>query len=290
LCLICLTPRTVSAATQKISMTPGAVNEVVLPGSVTKGSFEVSDVGQTRFTFHAFVSPYSVIGESYTPDFTPIPGHQSVTSWLQLATAQATLQPNQSATVYYTLTVPRATLPGGYYGVAFAQTQLPSATSHGVTVNERVGCIFYIQVAGPAKQSGKVLSWQTNVLQKPPLVATLRLEDSGSVHYTSDITVTVRDIFGTPKYSFQAEKIILPQTIRKIIITSGSLPGLALLKVNGTATVFRQTDALPTRYVLIMTKTTKLVGVIIAFALIALVVLRYGLRAVRSGRKFKRRP
>jgi hypothetical protein len=285
--LMCLTPHTASADSQKISMTPGAVNEVVLPGSATKGSFEVSDLGQTNFTFHTYVSPYSVIGENYTPDFTPLPGRQNAASWLQLSVAQATLQPNQSATIYYTLSVPKATLPGGYYGVAFAQTQLPSATSRGVIVNERVGCIFYVHVAGPAKQAGSVLSWQTAFLQKPPLQATLRLEDSGSVHYTSHITLTVRDIFGTPKYSYQTEKIILPQTIRRVIITSSSLPGFALLKVNGTATVIGQTKLLPTKYVLIMSKTTRTTLLVIVIVLCIMLVLRLGLRVRRGLRHTK---
>jgi hypothetical protein len=278
-----------SAADETLTLTPSTVKPVIKPGATATGSFQIINQGQGDYPLHVYAAPYSVHNEAYTPDFSPVPGQPDVASWLHFSTAESTVQPGQTLTVNYTLAVPTGTAPGGYYAVAFAQTQTSQA-KQGVVVNERVGEIFYIQVAGPVKQSGKVLSWASPFLQKPPLTANLRLENDGGLDYSSNLHLVVRDLFGHAKYTLNTQKEVLPRTIRRIPDVWTKTPSLGLFKVNGTATILGKTHKLPTKYVLVVSQTIRKVFLVIIIVLIALGVGRFIMRrrAKKHGTKRSR--
>ncbi len=263
----------VSAAPEVLTISPTSIRPDINPGSVKTGSFEAINQGQQGYNVIIYAAPYSVKSENYTPDFLPIPGAPSVASWLHFSQTSATIQPNQTLTIDYTLTVPANTPAGGYYAVAFVETQAPKNVT-GVIVNEQVGEIFYIQVAGPVVQSGKVLSWSSPFLQKPPLTYSLRLENSGGLHYFSNISIIVKDIFNSPKFTLNTQKVVLPQTIRQISDNWTKTPSLGFFKVTGTVTILGHNHKLPTKYVLVMSQTVRYIFVIIGILLVLAVIAR----------------
>jgi hypothetical protein len=266
-------------------MTPTSLDRVIQPGSTYTGSFQIVDQGQSSYTFRVYAAPYSVKGEDYTPDFTPLPNFPDVASWFTFSTTTAQTNPGQSTTVNYTITMPANTSPGGYYAAAFAETRLPPK-ANSVILNERVGEIFYLQAAGPVANKGTLLTWQSSLLQKPPLTATLRLRNSGGVHYRATIKVNVRDLFGHSKYGLKTVKEVLPQTIRRVTIPWNKTPALGIFKVSGTVSFLGQSETLPTKWVLVMSQTVRLVlGIVIALVIV-LVVGRAVLRR-RSAKKPK---
>lgn len=257
----------VSAAPEVLTISPTAIKPVINPGSSKNGSFQAINQGQQSYSVIIYAAPYSVKSEDYTPDFSPVPGAPAVANWLHFSKTSDTIQPGQSLTINYSLTVPSNTPPGGYYAVAFVETQAPK-TASGVIVNEQVGEIFYIQVAGPVKQSGKIISWSSSFFQKPPLKYSLRLENTGGLYYFSNITIVVRDIFNSPKFTLITQKVVLPQTIRRISNTWSKTPSLGFFKVTGTATILGHNQPLPTKYVLVMSKTVRYIFIIVAALLI----------------------
>lgn len=255
--------------TKILTITPSTQKPTVEPGQTIRSSFQIINQGQQTYPVKVYSAPYSVQGEEYTPDFTALPGRPNVTDWLQFGTTASTIKPGETFTVPYTLSVPAGTQPGGYYLVAFVQTE-PSKNGQGVLINERVGEIFYIKVAGEVKQAGKLASWSAPFLQKKPLAADLRLENDGGVHYVSNVRLDVRDVFGNSKYTLSTQKVILPQTIRKIALNWDKAPPFGLFKVTGSATVLDKTQTLQTKYVLVVSPVVRIVlvallGVLIAF-------------------------
>lgn len=275
------------AATEALTMTPTVVRPYIKPGGTYRSNFQVINQGQKSYNVRIYAAPYSVQNENYTPDFQPIPGKPPVEDWLHFSQENGVINPNQTFTVNYTLTIPPGTAPGGYYAVAFAETQSPPTQGRGVVVNEQVGEIFYIQVAGPVKRSGKVLSWMSAFWQKPPLTAALRLENDGGLHYASNIKLQVSDLFGTAKYTLATQKEILPQTIRLIPVSWAGAPSLGLFKVNGSATVNGTTNYLATKWVLIMSTTVRKISLAIGIVLVLLIVV--WLAGVMVGRSKRRR-
>ncbi|HXE10434.1 MAG TPA: hypothetical protein VN554_03350, partial [Verrucomicrobiae bacterium] len=243
-----------AAAPQVLTLTPTSLDRVIQPGTTYNGSFEVLNQGQGGYTFHVYAAPYSVKNEDYTPDFTtPLPGAPNVASWFKFSTANLHVEPGQSSTVNYSITMPANTPPGGYYAAAFAETKLPPK-ANSIVLNERVGEIFYLQAAGPVTQKAALLSWQSGFFQKPPLTSTLRLKNAGSVHYRAAIDVQVQDIFGHNKYKLQTVKEVLPQTIRKVSVSWQKTPSIGLFKVKGSVSLPNQKKTLPTRWVLVMSQ------------------------------------
>lgn len=266
--------------TRILTITPAVQKPVVAPGTSISGNFQIINQGQQGYPVQVYSAPYSVQGEDYTPDFTPLPGRPKVASWLKLAADNGTVKPGHTLNVHYVLTVPAGTQPGGYYAAAFAETQA-GKSKQGVLINERVGEIFYITVSGPVRQSGKLLSWTSPFLQSPPLNAELQLENDGGLHYASTINVTVSDIFGHTKYLLTTQKEVLPQTIRRVSVSWSTAPSLGLFKVSGNVTVVNKTQILSTKYVLVASQTVRTV-----FAAIIAVLLAFGVgRLVLSRRR-----
>jgi len=98
-----------------------------------------------------------------------------------------------------------------------------------------------------------------------------------------------RDLFGGAKYTLSTEKQILPQTIRRIPVTWDKAPTLGLFKIGGTATVLGKSQTLPTKYVLVMSQTIRIVCLVIVCVVILLLVSRYVLRRQAKRPKVSKR-
>jgi hypothetical protein len=244
---------------QSITISPPSIDESIQPGSTTKGSFQIINSGDVEYTFNVYATPYRVTNENYNPAFTAQPGTPNAISWFHFTPSAAQLGARQATIINYSISVPENASAHGYYAVAFAQTQsLPSPIT-GVVTTDRVGEIFFLRVAGHAKQAGRLQSWQANWLQKPPLTAVVRIEDSGAYNFPTTINVQVKNIFGHLAYSYTTTRQILPHTIRRIAIPWTGAPLIGLFKVSGSTNLLGHTAELPTKYVVVMSQTIRLV-------------------------------
>jgi hypothetical protein len=289
ICVLAVAAPTLATPVEGITLTPAGINQVVEPGSLNTGSFQVLNEGSTGYDFHIFVKPYHVNGEDYTPDFTLLPGTTDISDWFQFTVLRDHIDPGQSVDIGYKIVVPPAATPGGYYAVAFAETQQQHAPNS-ILINERVGELFYIQVAGPATEKSSIASWQVAGRQAPPLLSTLRLENAGTTHYYADTQINVRDILGRIKYSYKSHNVILPRTIRKISMVWDKAPPIGLFKVDGNVDFLGNKHPLPGHYVLVMSDTARKVtiGIFILLVLLAMVpIIRRNRRILLKRRKLK---
>jgi len=264
-----------------LSISPTSFDLSVKPGATYQGSIMVLNQGSTEFSYTMYASPYDVTGESYTPVFTPEPDAPTVTKWFRFGTTSSDLKPGGQDTVSYSITVPTGTPAGSYYAVAFAQTAASKDTGT-ITIQKRVGTIFYLRVAGPASLKGNVVSWGAPWLQKYPLTATLRMGNTGTLNYKATVNVTFSDVFGGTKYQFNRVPEILPQKIRKIPIAWEGGAKFGLFKVSGTVEYNGTTSHLATRYVFIASSSMRFVTVAIFVLFVAAVVLMGKRRAARK--------
>lgn len=271
-------------AAQAITITPTSIDKVINPGETLKGQTQVLNQADSPFDYKVYAAPYSVTGEEYDPSFTPIPGATDVASWFKLKAAKTHLEPYSTSALDYTIAVPATTKPGGYYAVIFAETE-SKVEGTGVTTQKRVGTVVYIRVAGDAVEQGAVASWVVPWFQEPNLLQTLRLENTGSVHYTATVRTTIKDLFGNTKLTYAQKRNVLPEKVRKIEIEWEKTPALGVFKVNGTVEIFGKTTPLSTKYVLVMSKEIQR-GLMI---LLALVVLFYLSKKIYRHRKAKKK-
>jgi hypothetical protein len=275
-------PRSAQAA-QAITITPTSIDKTILPGQTISGQTQVLNQADSPFDFKVYAAPYSVTGEEYDPSFTPIPGATEVTDWIQLKAAKSRLEPFSVSSLDYRIAVPADAKPGGYYAVIFAETESKIEGS-GVTTQKRVGTVVYIKVAGDTVERGRVITWEVPWLQKPNMIQTLRIENSGSSHFAATIRTTVKDLFGSTKLSYAQKRNVLPEKIRRVDIIWEKTPPLGIFKVDGSVEILGNTTQLDSKYVFIVSQPIRR-GIMVAVGVITVLILG---RHVYKRRKAKR--
>lgn len=256
-----------------ITMTPSSTELHAAPGASTSSTFTVVNQGTMSYPILLSVAPYHVEGDSYDPQFTPLPGTTDASSWIRFTDpAPSILGKNTTTTLGYTLAVPKDTAPGGYYAVIFAETN-PEAKDGGVTPHNRVGNILYITVDGDVAHKGALQPASPDV---PSVIWGTRTDlgmlvnNTGGVHFVTTAHIRVTSLFGRTLFSGRFERYILPQTQRLITTAWEKLPPVGIYKVSRDATIAGSSQALPTKYIVIIQPWIAIVG---GLALILLVVL-----------------
>ena len=267
-----LVPQHAFADSQTLAVSPTNVQLKLDRGKVSQGSFNIINQGTGTYSFNVYATPYSVKGEDYTPDYVPIAGATNISNWFKFSLKNSTASEGQSINVDYTVTVPSDVLDGGYYAVAFGETNNPKAAV-GVTINERVGMLFFIQVGDNVVKKGSIASFTSKFLQYPPLTSTIRVMNNGSTYFQANYQYTVKDIFGGTKLSLTAQRVILPQTIRKLDLPWKNSPSLGLFKVSGNVNFLGQDHFTGTKYVLVMSRPIRIVSIIVTAVLVILFIV-----------------
>ena len=241
-----------ASANDSITMTPSSTEIHAPPGGTTSGSLNVINPGSSGYGMSLAVAPYRVIGDSYDPQFTELPGTTDASQWLHLeGPLTQNLAAHTLASVDYTLSVPAGTAPGGYYAVIFAETDPPAAT--GVVAHNRVGDILYITVDGPVKQSGTLSAPRLpRIVFRSSLPISVLVSNTGGLHFVTMADIQANSLSGGPPFHASLQRYVLPQTTRLVSTTWQRLPLFGLYKVYRSAVVAGQPQTAPTAEVLII--------------------------------------
>lgn len=238
---------------ESIALSPLKKDYKFDPGTSHADSLTVINDGTVAYSLKVYVSPYSVSGEDYKPDFFTTRKNTDIESWVNLGQKSFRLEPGKSVTVPYTVAVPADATPGGHYGVIFAETQ-PSdgqRDATGVVRKKRVGALLHATVNGDYSMGGTFKEIRTPGLQfSSPLKSELKVENTGSSDFDVETVFAVSDIFGSRKYTDDTKEYrLLPKTERKIQLTWPKSPGFGLYEVTVSAK-FLDKQTTKTSYVL----------------------------------------
>lgn len=232
---------------QNITMSPASTLLSIKPGETVTKKFQILNTGGDAFDIVTSASPYHVSGLEYTPGFTQLPGTSDTASWISINNPQATVGPQKSMDINYTVTVPAGTAPGGYYAVLFAETR-PADTSEmsGVVPRNRVGNILYITVEGPVENGGNVETQSVAGFQyRSSIPVGFTVSNTGGVHFESTLTVSIKGLAGKELYNAKIERFILPQTERSIPINWMPSSPFGIYTITRSAIVAGENKALP---------------------------------------------
>ena len=255
----------VHAANGGITISPTSINHEIAPGASYKTEILVVNQGEIDQNYKIYATPYSVTGDEYKPYFEPVKGALDITKWFSFERTGGPIKVGNQDTIPFTISVPKGTGAGSYYATVFAETS--DAAKSGVVTRKRVGTVVYIRVSGNAVERGSVDSWQVPWLQQDPLHATLKMANTGSVHYEAGIKIKVDDVFGGTKFNYERKPKVLPQKLRSIPVVWEDGAKFGLFKVSGEVKYFDKTAKLPTRYVFIANTPMRIItaGMLIAF-------------------------
>jgi len=268
---------------QNITASPTQIMLSLDPGSSTSSVATVINDGDQAYDFKAYSTPYRVSGEQYDQSFVAAEGTVDTSSWIHLTNKLIHLEPHVTTTVPYTITIPKGTGGGGYYGTIFFETIAQQIAGSGLATRQRVGLVVYLRVNGAVIEHGTVESFTVPFFHTAaPVTAVLRLGNQGNVHYAADVTEHVTDLFGNGKFDLHLEREVLPGTTRRIELTWKAAPSFGLFKVSGVVNMLGRTETLPVRLVLILSPLAIIAALAAVLVLIGLLIWWWrGRRSVR---------
>ena len=251
-----LLPQAVSADAQ-ITLSPTSHRLSVAPGETYDGSLTLINSGDEPMEVRVYPAPYQVADEDYSPVFSKQTSRTQISRWIHLEKDSYRLNAGEQARVPFTITTPSSIPDGGQYAAIFAETSEKQTGS--ITSKKRVGMIVYAESKGRTLKEGSVKLTSPGAVH----LGTSRnfyshLTNSGNTDLTGTFSITVTDMFGKQLFAHSQEKIVLPDTTRKVPVKWAATPGFALAKVNQTITFVDKTTA-SHRWVLFITPLTALV-------------------------------
>lgn len=230
--------RAAESTVESIVLSPATQRLDRLPANTAKqGEFTVLNDGQHGYDFIVYSAPYWVKDIFYTPDFMADRPNADAHKWVSFSQTKWRVEPRQTVTVPYTITVPGNASPGGHYGVVFAEVQPSGAPGEAVARKKRVGMILYANVEGKVDIAGKTDSIEIGWFQNhAPLKATIDVSNSGNIDFEAKQSLTVADVFGRVVAKSEQEVVVLPDQPRRSVLEWKAAPWLGLFKVTVSST------------------------------------------------------
>lgn len=254
-----------SSREERITLSPAVYRPEFKAGDVGASKITIINDGQTDYDVVLYARPFSVTNEAYDPDYTEVNERTQAYQWIQLETTRISLKAGASREVQYEINVPANAASGGHYAVLFAETQ-PAQDGSNVARKKRVGSLIYMTVAGTTIQEGSITTWLTKLLQtKPPLESTLKVKNSGNVHFQADVTAQYSNIFGKKQFELKRELIILPGTTRLITVSWEKPPYFGIFRASGSVKYLDKTEELSSHWVILLPQPV-IIGLVVVVA------------------------
>lgn len=204
-----------------ITMSPVKQRLELEAGQTYDGTFTIYNTGGAGFDFKVYTKPYSIKDENYNQDFENDVAWSQIARWVTFSQTNFHLDPEQSAEISYSITVPDSIPEGSQYAAIFAETK-PEKVSDGsanLNITKRVGMLVYARMPGDTIDSGRVIDHQINSWYRSDKIETsLRIENDGNTDFTADNRMVVKNLFGGKVVYDSGDQPadLLPNTTRKL--------------------------------------------------------------------------
>jgi len=186
----------------------------IAPGTVHGGSLKVTNSTKKTMKVNLTAEEFSVINSQYDYAFSQV---SDVTKWVSFENSEINLSAGETMKVKYTIGVPLAAEPGGYYLSLFATTNTQSQTDNSVNSQQRVASLLYITVSGKVTRVGKLVSLSSPTMVSGKTNWSVLLQNTGTTHYRSRYNVQIVNLFSNEiEASSQGDALVLPGSLRLI--------------------------------------------------------------------------
>lgn len=222
---VIVTPATPAHAAQMqnrgLGISPLRQEVTVKPSESKGGHFTISNLTDKPMIVDLSVQQFSVTDYVYDYKFLAPPKND----WIKLRETSVVLQSGKSQKLYYDVSVPAKTTPGGYYFSLFASTKI---AGEGLPGTVQAASLLYLVV------DGKLV--RTSVLQNDtiPFLVTdnnipykFDVKNTGNVHFSAYFYGQTESLFGKgPEVG--TGHILMPSAVRTVngTIPSPMLPGI----------------------------------------------------------------
>ncbi len=229
LVVILFLTKTASAQTlpaEGLSISPPIIELTLNPSQSYNQSIRLTNPTKNLIEVYPTVMNFGAQGESGEPAFYPATSESakySLANWVKFDQNKIALMPEQVVEWTYRVDVPADVEPGGHYGVVFFGSQPPEpvAKTTQVAISSMVGALILGRTGGEITETGSIEEFSARRFYlKPPIDFTLRVKNSGNVHFKPLGEITIQNLFGSKDTTaVNAEKgNVLPGSTRKFTV------------------------------------------------------------------------
>lgn len=182
-----------------IKVQPALFTQVVNPGDRFSTSITVTNPDPTAKQFTVSVEDISDITSGGKPVFsTSSFPEYGLSSWVTVQNPVLTIPGHGSATVPFTITVPKSAAPGGHYGAIFVTYGATHPLFTGTGIGYQVGSLIDLRISGQANETAQIREFSTDktLYQSPSVTFTASVADTGNVLLRPRGPIDITNMFG----------------------------------------------------------------------------------------------
>ena len=198
-----------------MQISPVTFNFDVKPGESQTGQITLKNLNAQAISYSIDVELFNKVSDEGAPSFEqtlPQEGVTTLADWITFSPKDGTIDPQKEATIDFSIAIPQGAEPGGHYAAIFAKqlNKTPDGkTQLGVTT--RVGSLILVSVPGDVKKSVNLKEFLlSKFIWKGPVKMSGKVENTGSVHYDSQLKVEVKPLIGSASEVDLGKHTIIP--------------------------------------------------------------------------------
>jgi len=202
-----------------LQISPVSFNLETTPGATNTGKITIKNLNSETINYSIEVELFSKVSDEGAPSFEKADVKEGVTSlvdWITFSPKEGKLEPKKDAVIDFSVDIPEGAEPGGHYAAIFARQLEKTAdgkTQLGVTT--RVGSLILVSVPGDVKKTVNLKEFSApKFIWKGPVTLGAKAENTGTVHYDSEVKVNVKPLLGSASEVNLGKHTIIPKNER----------------------------------------------------------------------------
>ncbi|MBR2840047.1 hypothetical protein IKE82_01825 [Candidatus Saccharibacteria bacterium] len=243
-------------AASAFTVSPQDQEYVLAPGQTVTGEVKATNPNDAGGDFYyiAEVVPYSVSDDGkYSLSFDAENDHTDIVNWVTMSDddesdekeVHGVLKPGETASAYYTITVPKDARGGGQYFAVRVKNDAEAAQKaekdDTVVIKEVIGIasLVFVEVSGDIIVKGEITDNDIpSFFLAPPISASFVVKNEGNTHAKVSYYLQVFPLFSDEEIYTTEEKMetkyVLPGASRVITQTWADTPAIGMFKVKQT--------------------------------------------------------
>ena len=193
-----------TTGTQIFTVIPPKVEASVKPGEQVRKILQFRNEGDDTAYLAVTAKDFIVTKDNGQPEFvdSKVSGRWSAVSWLKVNPSSIAVPPKGTVNITLSVNVPPDALPGGHYaGILYQSKGTPTQVGQGIAVGtgvqQVVGSLIYLTVAGPVKEQALVKRFEIpGFSEYGPVPVLTEILNQSDLHITPKGKITIRNFFG----------------------------------------------------------------------------------------------
>jgi hypothetical protein len=237
-------PGKTKAATKGIQISPLSFNFDIQDGQNTTGKIVITNFNDDDLNYALEVENFAGVTDEGAVMFAgreELGATTTLADWFTFdAPREGVVSPHKDQEINFTIDIPAGAEPGGHYAAVFAREIRKTASGQTeLGVASRVGSLVLVSVPGEVSKTGRITDFTfPKFIWKGPAEFTMKVENTGSVHYDSKANVELSPVafLGKKTNVDLGTHTIIPKNIRNYDGKLDKKYPFGIFKVNATAT------------------------------------------------------